>query len=159
GGRVVAVEPSEREFQRLSFHVALNTLDNVICLRFAASEKAGTAKLKVAGEEKSGQNTLGSFVSESTEVLRVETVRTQPLDRVIAEHKLERVDVIKIDVEGAELYVLGGLASTIKRWRPKLLIELAPEALAGQNTTPENLIGWLRDSSYELFEFSPTTGE
>jgi len=159
GGRVLAVEPSEREFQRLSLHVALNDLGNVTCLQFAAADETGVGKLKIAGEEKSGQNTLGKFVTESIEVLRVETVRMRPLDKVIAEHELERVDVIKIDVEGAELRVLGGLASTIERWRPKLLIELAPEALASQNTTPEKLIEWLRDSRYELFEFSHTTGE
>jgi FkbM family methyltransferase len=159
GGRVLAVEPSEREFQRLSFHVVLNDLGNVTCLRIAAADKAGVGELNVAGEEKSGHNTLGKFVSESTEVLRIETVPIYPLDQVIAEHELERVDVIKIDVEGAELRVLRGLAGTIERWRPKLLIELAPEALAGQNTSPEALVEWLRDRRYELFEFSPTTGE
>jgi len=158
GGRVLAVEPSEREFQRLSFHVTLNDLANVVCLRFAAADSVGEGKLKVAGEEKSGQNTLGKFVTES-DVLRVETVRICPLDRVIAEHELERVDVIKIDVEGAELRVLRGLADTIERLRPKLLIELAPDALAGQDTTPDALIDWLRDSRYELFEFSHKTGE
>jgi FkbM family methyltransferase len=158
GGRVLAVEPSEREFQRLSFHVVLNDLGNVTCLRFAAADKMGVGKLKVASEEKSGQNTLGKFVTETTELLRVETVRMYPLDRVIAEHKLARVDVVKIDVEGAELRVLRGLASTIERWRPKLLIELAPDALAAQNTSSEALVEWLRDSRYELFEFSRTTG-
>jgi FkbM family methyltransferase len=158
GGRVLAIEPSEREFQRLSFHVVLNDLGNVTCLRLAAADKVGTAELKVAGEEKSGQNTLGRFVTESVEVLRVETVRTQPLDRIVAQYKLGRVDVIKIDVEGAELRVLRGLADTLERWRPKLLIELAPDALTAQETSPQELIEWLRDSRYELFEFSRSTG-
>jgi methyltransferase FkbM-like protein len=89
----------------------------------------------------------------------VETVPVHPLDRIVAEHGLARVDVVKIDVEGAELRVLRGLASTIERWRPKLLIELAPEALAAQDTSPQALVDWLRDNRYELFEFSRTTGE
>jgi FkbM family methyltransferase len=159
GGRVLAIEPSEREFQRLSFHVAFNNLSNVTCVRLAAADEVGMAQLKVASEEKSGQNTLGEFVTESIEMLRVETVRISPLDRVIDQHKLERVDVIKIDAEGAELRVLRGLAGSLERWRPKLLIELAPGALAGQNTSAEELVEWLRNSRYELFEFSRSTGE
>jgi FkbM family methyltransferase len=158
-GRVLAIEPSEREFQRLSFHVVLNDLGNVTCLRIAAADEAGVGELKVADEAKSGQNTLGKFVSEEAEVLRMETVQMYPLDQVIAEQELARVDVIKIDVEGAELRVLCGLASTLERWHPKLLIELAPEALASQNTSPEALVEWLRQRRYELFEFSHATGE
>jgi FkbM family methyltransferase len=158
GGRVIAVEPSEREFQRISFHVVLNDLSNVTCLRLAAADRMGVAHLKVAGKEKSGQNTLGKFVTQATEALRVEKVRTYPLDRVVSEHKLTRVDVIKIDVEGAEMRVLHGLAGTLKSLRPKLLVDLTPDALAVQNTTSQAIIEFLRDQSYQLFEFSRTTG-
>lgn len=44
------------------------------------------------------------------------------LDSYVAEHKLSRVDFIKLDVEGAELDVLRGATNSIATWKPKLAI-------------------------------------
>ena len=44
------------------------------------------------------------------------------LDSYVREKKLPRVDCIKLDVEGAELDVLKGASTTIKRWKPILLL-------------------------------------
>jgi FkbM family methyltransferase len=64
GRRVLAIETSEREFQRLSFQVVLNDLGSLTCLRFAPADGLGAGKLKITGEEKSGHNMLGRFVTE-----------------------------------------------------------------------------------------------
>ena len=44
------------------------------------------------------------------------------LDSYVAEHKLPHVDFIKLDVEGAELDILRGAASSIVRWKPKIAV-------------------------------------
>ena len=55
------------------------------------------------------------------------TVSARPLDAIVKESKLGRVDVIKIDVEGAEFEVLKGTAQTLDDYHPVLIIELEPQ--------------------------------
>ena len=157
-GRVLTLEPSKREYQRLSCHVVLNNLRNVDCYALAASDARGTANLRVATDDKGGHNTFGGFADPSTELLREESVPTCPLDELVEELKLERVDVVKIDVEGAELKVLQGMRRIVERWRPKILFELAPDSLAAQNTSVEALLDWFPNKGYKLLEFAETTG-
>ncbi len=68
-------------------------------------------------------NTAGdSFVIERKGSVAVAKVPLTTIDKLVAELKLERVDVIKMDIEGAEPNALTGAAQTIKRWKPRLSI-------------------------------------
>jgi FkbM family methyltransferase len=60
-GKVLAIEPSRREFARLERNVRLNRLMNVQALRVAASDREDWAVLRLAGFGHEGQNTLGGF--------------------------------------------------------------------------------------------------
>jgi FkbM family methyltransferase len=158
-GLVIALEPSIREFKRLAFHVTLNDLQNVRCVQVAASDFSGEAILKIAWEENSGHNTFGDFFSTSVELASTEVVRTQTLDALVAAEGLERVDLIKIDVEGHELRVLAGAVETLTRFRPRVLIEVFEETLRRQGTSADEVLAFLRRHGYLLNEFSPETGE
>ena len=74
------------------------------------------------------------------EASRPYQVRGRPIDDVVRELNLTRVDAMKVDVEGAEVYVLRGTVKTLKRFHPKVVIEIVAQQLAGMNTTPEELI-------------------
>ncbi len=106
-GRVLAVEPSEREYERLRRNLNLNRIKNVMTVRVAAWEDSGEAKLLIAERGHEGHNTLGSFVY-NTGLLREEMVTTAPLDVLVAEQGIGRVDLMKIDAEGAESAALQG---------------------------------------------------
>jgi FkbM family methyltransferase len=153
-GVVIALEPSTREFQRLAFHVTLNDLRNVRCLQAAASGSAGEKALKIASEWNSGHNTFGEFFSPAVEKTREERVPTQTLDALVAVHGLERVDLIKIDVEGHELQVLAGAVETLKRFRPRMLIEVFEETLRHHGASVEAVMAFLEAHGYALNEFS-----
>jgi FkbM family methyltransferase len=157
-GVVVAVEPSTREFQRLNFHVTLNELRNVRCLQLAASSASGEATLKIASEWNSGHNTFGEFFNPEVETIREERVLTQTLDAVVSAQNLERVDLIKIDVEGHELQVLAGAVETLTRFRPNLLIEVFEETLRRQGGSAEAVLEFLTGHGYVLNEFSDVDG-
>jgi len=51
-------------------------------------------------------------------------VKVTTIDKHVAEHKIPRIDFIKMDIEGAELPALQGAAETLRRWRPRLAISL-----------------------------------
>jgi hypothetical protein len=92
-------------------------------------------------------NTSGAFVAETT--LRegdVEVVPATSLDGWVDAHGLDRVDLVKLDVEGAEPRVLDGARRLIRRYEPDLVVELNPLALRRfQGRDHVALLGQLRE--------------
>ena len=77
------------------------------------------------------------------------TVRGRPIDDVVRELGLHRVDVLKADVEGAELIVLRGASDTIRRFHPKLILEVVPRQLANMGTSVEELESFVWSLGYK----------
>jgi Methyltransferase FkbM domain len=68
-------------------------------------------------------------------------VAVRRLDSVVAEHGFDRVDLIKIDVEGHERRVLDGAETTLVRFRPALVIETAHEGEGDRQIIHDRLRG------------------
>ncbi len=75
-------------------------------------------------------------------------VQARPLDSVVKELQLRRVDVIKADVEGAELMVLKGAGRTLTRYRPVLVVETRDDLLRNLGSSKSELIEFLQDLGY-----------
>ena len=160
GGRVVAVEPSTRERTNLERNIARNGLANATVVPVALGAACGTAGLRLAQGAHSGHNTLGRFANDGVQAESVEQVQVRTLDDVVAEQKLGRLDVIKIDVEGAEASVIAGGKSTLCTMRPVMLLEISDKALRGQGSDAQKLIATVRDEmEYEIGVFSARTGQ
>ena len=72
------------------------------------------------------------------------------LDEYVAEHGLETVDFIKIDVDGYEVPVLEGGQAMLRRCRPTLLMEVAPYVLDAAGSSIEAFCEQLRGHGYRL---------
>jgi FkbM family methyltransferase len=129
GGRVHAFEPTPHVAASLRGNVALNRLANVVVTEAAVSDRVGEATFYL--QNSSDRNTLGGGVG------RPVRVRTVTLDDYAARCP-GRVDVMKMDVEGAEVLALrGGRRLLAAADGPVLLLEFNPEALraAGSGAT------------------------
>jgi FkbM family methyltransferase len=157
-GRVLAFEPSAREFARMEANIALNGLGNVRPFRMALAQDDGEADLLIADDAHSGQNTLGALPHEGVVEAGRERVAVRRLDRALAEEGMDRVDFIKIDVEGAEAGLLEGASETLRRFRPLLLIEFNDGALRKQGRSSAELLKLLESTEYVVFSFQETTG-
>jgi hypothetical protein len=73
------------------------------------------------------------------------------LDGFSREAGLERLDLIKIDVEGHEESVLRGASDVIARHHPVLLVEIDPPKLDRARTSPERVLRLLADLGYGLW--------
>ena len=156
-GTVWAFEPSARELGRLRRNASSNELDfNIFSVGLSDSEC--DAEFFVAENRYAGLNTLGKIPYTGVNVARTERVHLLPLDDVVSQNPLSRIDIIKIDIEGGELNMLRGAVETLRRYRPLLLFELLRPALASQGTSPEAVIEYVQNQRYTLYQFAPSSG-
>jgi FkbM family methyltransferase len=116
-GTVVAFEPTPKVFEFLKRSIHLNGLEKVCrCINIAVASKEGVATFHMSRH--SGHNSLCGLVAGEEET--VIEVRTASLDKLL--HGMERIDVVKIGAQGAELDVLDGMKQVLADHRDILLI-------------------------------------
>jgi FkbM family methyltransferase len=124
-GRVVALEPDPRLFRLLRGNLAANGASHVAALPLAAAAEEGT--LTLAGHDPGAGNWgLSSVVAAHAGGHRFE-VRGRPIDTVLDELGIGTVELLKMDIEGAEEQALRGMGEGLARGRyRRVLVELHP---------------------------------
>lgn len=148
-GRVYAFEPAPETFRALVRNIAQNSLSNVTAEQVAVSRASGQATLTLS-ESDSASHSL----AQSPHGGRRIEVRTISLDEYFAGRET-RIDVIKMDAEGAELAILEGMQQTLAR-NPDLVLftELYPQAMEAFGTSPVAYLDQLREAGFTLYPFS-----
>jgi FkbM family methyltransferase len=151
-GRVVAFEPNPEILKQLRDNVEANHFQNVIVEAIACTDREQMLTLYAAPIANTGASSLAKQNAEisANQAPLSYTVRGRPIDDVVRELALKRVDAIKIDVEGAEVIVLRGAINTLRQFHPKLTVEVVPRQLAGFQTTADDLRGLLENAGYNL---------
>ncbi|KAA5602289.1 FkbM family methyltransferase [Blastochloris sulfoviridis] len=103
-GRLLAIEPQPVVFDRLCFNIGANPGCGVKALSIAVADREGPLTLFLAARNKgeSSVKVLGFDAGEGASV----TVPAAPLNRILDSEGIDRIDAMKIDVEGAEDLVL-----------------------------------------------------
>lgn len=158
-GRVLAFEPSPREQQRLRVNLGLNDVHNVDVYDAALGASMGRTLLAIAGYGHEGQNTVGEAVSNpNVDTVDRISVPVLTLDDVVREARLERVDLIKLDIEGSEVAALRGADATLRRFTPLLQLEMEESALEKQGSSRRELLQLLASHGYTTWVFDAATG-
>ena len=118
--KVIAIEPEPKNFEILKKNISLNHLKNITPLRVACSDKDGKSYLYLDDESAGGHTIVLENTARKKRKAEIETVK---LDTIIKKFKIDRVSLIKVDVEGAESLVLKGAIKTIKKDHPKIVFE------------------------------------
>lgn len=117
--RVLAVEPQPRMFDRLVQNIRLNAFANIKALDLAIADKDGEVTLFLDARN-SGESSVKIVPFETANQIRV---RSRTLLGLIRDEGLDRVDAVKLDVEGAEDLILEPfLSEAPTSLRPQLLI-------------------------------------
>lgn len=145
GGRVLAIEAHPRTFQYLRKTVAVNHFQNVTMLNVAVGAEKGV--LRFSDEKRKDDNNCVS--PDQSRGLEVPCV---PLGDILQEHQIDRISLLKIDVEGFEMQVLRGAGATLDRV-DCLYVEVLEHTLARFGSSSKELISFLKARGFRCFRF------
>jgi FkbM family methyltransferase len=149
-GRVYAIEPAQDNLAVLYGNLFANRLTNVFVLPYAADSRRGVKPFFLRGEV-SAVNSLfqDNFYAAVTETVEVVTA---PLDDLIP----VTPDLVKIDVEGAELDVLQGMSHMMEASPLRLIVEWHPTLQQAAGHLPDALPRYLVSQGFTLHAVSHT---
>ena len=151
-GQVHAFEPSGITMEGLRLMCRLLRLKNVSFHQLALSDREGTAQLEIPIKD-GGHLGIGLARLHSGENPRsiAEEVPVTTLDAFAQRNGISRCDFIKCDVEGAEYRVLQGGIETLKRHRPRLILEIKDAQLRRYGNSAAQLVELLDGLRYDIY--------
>jgi FkbM family methyltransferase len=144
--RIDAFEPHPVTSAWLRQHLAMNRITCVALHAEALGEREASLAIHDVKHNSGGAHLDAAVPSPGDTTVRVTT-----LDQFAEDAKLERLDFVKLDVEGFERAVLAGGARTLARFTPPLMVEVCPANLARQGCTAADLLAQLRQLGYVDF--------
>jgi FkbM family methyltransferase len=150
-GFVLAIEAQERIYYALAGNIAINNCANARAIHAALSRRSGSMKMPVPdyfatasfGSLELRKHERTEFIGQAIEYSEshMVDVRTVSLDSC----NIERLDLVKLDIEGMELDALAGGIEQIARFHPALIIETI-------KTDKKALYAWLENLGYLALE-------
>jgi FkbM family methyltransferase len=138
-GRIHAFEPSQKLYNCLAKNVQMNGLSNIICYNLGLSDTEGVRPFytfnEIPGASFGGHQDMADPRDAVRKVLNYDfdfettLVPITTLDNWAVMHQVSNIDLIKIDVEGGERFVLLGAHDVLKRCRPIVITEFNAKAM------------------------------
>ena len=152
-GRVITFEPHPENYHKIRKNVEHNKFDNVMVSQIALGKTKGKA---ILASRHSDYGTASLHDAIKVQILRENRAKTfsvavESLDAQINNNNLPEPDFVKIDVEGLEYDVLLGMSETIKRYKPKLFIEIHDVYLQSGTGNANNVADFLIPRGYSVY--------
>ncbi len=154
-GSVYAFEPTDTGYRRLTRNVALNPelAERITCVNAFLSDATNANPDIVAYSSwRVDRKAEGAHPIHGGSIGSADDVMSTTLDEFYAEHRLSRLDFIKIDTDGHEWHVLLGAARTIKTERPLVVFECGLSQLREEGTSLAEVHGFFNRLGYRLVE-------
>ena len=149
-GRVLSFEPVSSLFENLRHNIALNNFNNVDAFKLGLADGSRSELDIFSSANDSNFDALATIYPDSHRSTRLETIALSSLDKISDELKMSRIDVIKIDVEGAELDVLRGAHNILTQFQPLILIEVNKETYTSAGYAITDVTDYLQGFNYSF---------
>lgn len=148
-GRVIAIEPDPRSVSYLRHNILANGFPHIIQVEpVAAGDHLGTAPLYLDPDYAARSSTNSGHHAHSSTV----DVPLRTLDHLL--QGTSRLDLIKLDVEGAEMPVLRGARYVLERFRPWVICEVNAVLLKELGFHPRDILAQLRHLGLTAYAIS-----
>ena len=153
-GSVHAFEASSAAFKRLALVCDAAGRRNVALNHLALSDKSGSIRLHVYDDAYSSFNSQAARPLKNyglaLEPVGVEETTATTVDDYCASKKIERIDLLKIDVEGAELQVMQGARRMLQSKQIRCLTFEFGQTTFDMGNTPEEIEDFLKEMNYKI---------
>lgn len=153
-GTIYAYEASKKIYGYADKALKTNKIKNVELYNIALSEKKGTLKFY------EDPNFLAGSRVANANNKATSTVKAMPLDDLVKDLGIKKIDILKIDVEGHEEEVLKGAQQTLKKYKPMCLIEFNSYAMITfKRQLPQDFMEILKKLFPRIYVFDRNTME
>ena len=150
--KIFAFEPVASTYKTLEANIYRNSIINIKTLNYGLSEAAGELLINLYNSSANNSIFERNIPKEhSLKKIGTELIKLNSLDNLIAAKEVEIPDIIKIDVEGAELNVLKGAQKTISQYRPTILFEYSTSTALDAGYSKEILLDVLNLTNYKVY--------
>lgn len=146
-GKIISIEPNPTVFDHLRRNIQLNNIENVILFNIALADRKSEMEFFIPKRSAAGS----TFYQEHLSLQKVKeynriVVKAMTLDKLIKMEKSSHINIVKIDVEGAELLVLRGGQNALKSKKiDKLIVEIHKTI-----NTPNKVMDFLVNEGYNI---------
>ena len=144
-GHLYSVEASSACFHRLTRNITENSISNVTPIHRAVWNEDRVMELE------SEYAQANSLVSEVFQGSHTEKVRTITIDQIIDENKIDKLDMLSLTLNGAEVEALGSASETLTKLRPRI-------RLAGWYSRDEKIIASITKNILDQYEYKTFIG-
>lgn len=141
-GKIYAFEPASNSFELLKKNIEMNKLSNVITENYAVLKNSGTATLFVDKNFAIGNTMFGAGSHSEKEI-----VTAISMLNIFDKYQIKRVDLLKLDCEGAEFEIILNLTKNELEKIVKISAEIHHNI---GNYTVEELSGFLKDNNFSV---------
>lgn len=148
-GKIYSFEPDEANMERFKYVIGLNNIKSIYPQQIALSNSIGEAKFSIGLDE---QNGLLNDSQSSIEQYNI--VNTNTIDNFCAENSVNVINYLKMDVEGAEWFVLNGATSMLAKHKIKIIQLEINNQLLKYNISVKQLVDFMAAFGYKLYRLN-----
>jgi FkbM family methyltransferase len=147
-GKIFAFEPSDWANERLKENLKLNETKNVEVLKLAVTNFTGLNQFYVC-EDDAYNSLISTPMKEVQKIVEIESIC---LDDFCVDRKIDQIDILKIDVEGADYLVLKGAEEILKSDKsPIIVCEFNRNISGGITYNKDEFSEFMKELSYKFF--------
>jgi FkbM family methyltransferase len=156
-GKVIAFEPIPKLSSQINESKKENKLENLKIINSALGEKNYDTVIYINKHVMGSSSILEKRYGQEVEKV---DIKVEKLDDIFTSLKINKIDFMKIDVEGYEYFVLEGAKETITKYKPKIVIEYSPEYYRQNKMTHvDDIINFLKENKYSIFDIENNNKE
>jgi FkbM family methyltransferase len=150
-GKIWAIEPSPENFLTLKENIKLQNVENIKAFNFAIGDKNGEIEFLISKKSNWSKVKNKNDSLESDD--KIINVQLKTLDSFSEENNLEKVDLLRMDVEGYENKIILGAIKFLKQFKPIVMVEIHKMIMGKEET--KKILEKFKEINYENKFFIP----